>query len=81
MTTKFRSKEETLKMGIYYAGSKQTVSDLTNLGVEVMNQWGTAFTVETFGIKGEKGDCRIGIENFRDGYALWLITDVISKRV
>lgn len=81
MTTKFETKEEALKMAILYAGSEETVEELTHLGSGSISQWGTIIPVDLFEMNGKKGKCRVGVEIFRDGYALWLITDAISRRV
>ena len=77
MTTTFPSKDAALQMGIYYARGKNDIrpKDLKQLEDITMDQFGHTFPVEVYEVentKGEKG--QLGIENFRDGYALWLIS-------
>ena len=83
MTTKFTSVEDALNMGIYYAGSKQSVDSLKKLEDRTMDQFGYTFNVEVFEVINVHGSPGyLGVEKYRDGFALWLITpEGISQRV
>lgn len=77
MTSKFPTKEAALHMGIYYARGQNDLEpkDLKRVDDMTINQFGHTFSVEVYEVensKGKKG--QLGIENFRDAYALWLIT-------
>jgi hypothetical protein len=73
MTSCYPSKNSALDMALCYAGSKQKHQDLTVKEVRVINQFGNLIDVEIYEIDGVNGKAEVGIENFRDGFALWLI--------
>lgn len=77
MTTKFDTREAALNYGILCAQGEQDIrpEDLKRLEDTTMNQFGHTFPIELYEVKNSKGEIgHLGIENFRDGYALWLLT-------
>jgi ribosomal protein L2 len=77
MTNKFSSKEEALRMGIFYAGgSKDTkIEDLKKVEGSTVCQFDDDLEAEVYEIETNSGKkARIATARFRDGYDLWLIS-------
>lgn len=86
MTTTFSTKEAALQYGIHCARGKIDIEpgDLKRLEDKIMNQFGHEFPIEVYEVENDKGEKgHLGIEKFRDGFALWLITpgSPFSRRV
>jgi len=84
LTSKFSNKKEALTMGLFYAGSKQKVEDVTPhktaslLKNPPFADDKDAFNVEIYDAIGEKGKVQLGIEECKGTFFLWLI-DPTSK--
>jgi len=49
--------------------------ELKRLADRTMNQLGHEFPIEIYEVENSEGKiAHLGVENFRDGFALWLIT-------
>ena len=75
MTIKFRSREEALKRGIFYARGKVDLklSELKKVELDV-TQFGFFLNAEIYQLENSKGEmCMIATSPFRDGFDLWLI--------
>lgn len=77
MSTTFHSKQEAIKMGLFYCGRNDIdVSDLEKLDTVNISQFGFVHDEKTdfYEITASNGNkVHLGIEPFRNGFCLWLI--------
>jgi hypothetical protein len=78
MTRRFESKESALGMGLFYAGSKQKISDLKVKSIEKIKhplapKKEPGRDLEIYEVDGEKGKVEIGVEQQDNEFYLWLI--------
>ena len=86
MTTTFPTKDAALSHGVSLLRDDKDIQpeELKRLADGSMNQLGYEFPIEIYEVENSKGAIiHLGIEDFRDGFALWLIVPdtPISLRV
>ncbi len=77
MTKTFPTKDAALSYGIFCARGYEYITPikLKRLEDRIMKQFGHVFPIEVYEVENSEGNMtHLGVEKFRDGFALWLMT-------